>query len=187
MKINEDNFIQELKRKNEKALEYAVDAYGNIVYRVVCSVLNSLENSGPIDECVNDIFMSIWNNIDSFDEQKGRFKSWLTAVAKYKAIDYNRKISRQETAEDIDEHKLSSLDNTENIIISHENKKELLSLIHSLKDMDKEIFIRRYFMYEDIDSIAKYFNMSRSSVDTRLSRSRKYLKEKLICLKEEVI
>ncbi|MCR2022778.1 hypothetical protein [Blautia pseudococcoides] len=31
MKINEDNFIEQLKFWNEKALEYVIDNYGSIV------------------------------------------------------------------------------------------------------------------------------------------------------------
>ncbi len=50
-------------------------------------------------------------------------------------------------------------------------------MIKNLKGMDREIFIRRYLIQEDIVDIA-------SVVDNRLSRSRKILKEKLEILKK---
>ena len=43
MKINEDNFIEQLKFRNEKALEYVIDNYGRIVKSVVKKHLFSLE------------------------------------------------------------------------------------------------------------------------------------------------
>lgn len=55
-----------------------------------------------------------------------------------------------------------------------------------MKDEDREIFIRRYFLYEDIENIAKTFGVDRNLIDKRLSRGRKFLKEKLVLLKGEI-
>lgn len=57
-------------------------------------------------------------------------------------------------------------------------------MIKDLKGMDREIFIRRYLIQEDIVDIANYLGVNRSVVDNRLSRSRKILKEKLEILKK---
>ena len=35
MKINEENFIIQLRRKNEKALDYVIDNYGWIIKSIV--------------------------------------------------------------------------------------------------------------------------------------------------------
>ena len=184
--INENNFIQQLKMRNAAALDFAVDNYSSLVFKVVRSVLSSSFYSQYIEECVNDIFLSAWNNIESFDEEKGNFRYWITAVAKYKAIDYKRKLFRQSTSECIDDYSLSDEDSTENILVSKETKKELLKAINDMKDEDREIFIRRYFLYEDIENIAKTFGVDRNLIDKRLSRGRKFLKEKLVLLKGEI-
>lgn len=70
------------------------------------------------------------------------------------------------------------------MIISKENKDEIINMIKDLKGMDREIFIRRYLIQEDIVDIASYLGVNRSVVDNRLSRSRKILKEKLEILKK---
>ncbi|WP_373845511.1 sigma factor-like helix-turn-helix DNA-binding protein, partial [Clostridium sp.] len=62
-----------------------------------------------------------------------------------------------------------------------------LEAINKMNSRDKEIFIRRYFLYEGIENIAKSFGVDRGLVDKRLSRGRKFLKEKLIVLKGEVL
>lgn len=77
--------------------------------------------------------------------------------------------------------------NIEGEIISKENRKEILDLINSMKEVDREIFIRRYFLDEDIELISQKVNMNRANVDNRLSRGRKFLKEKLDFFKKEVI
>lgn len=77
-----------------------------------------------------------------------------------------------------------SKEQVENLIVSKENKDEIIKTIKDLKGMDREIFIRRYLIQEDIVDIANYLGVNRSVVDNRLSRSRKILKEKLEILKK---
>lgn len=187
MKIDKNNFIEEIKRKNPRALDFVVDTYSGLVFKVVHTILNSSFHSQHVEECVNDVFWTVWNNIESFDKEKGNFKYWITAVAKYKAIDYKRKLFRQSTDECIDDCTIIDEVSTEKIIISKENREELLKAISGMKDEDKEIFIRRYFLDEGIENIAKAFGVERNLVDKRLSRGRKFLKEKLIPLKGEIL
>lgn len=186
MRIDDSNFIDQIKKKNSKALEFIVNTYGNLVYKVAYSVLYRGNDISCIEECVNDVFLCLWNNIDSFDQSKGNFKNWLIAVTKYKAIDYKRKICRQANPECIDDYSLADDENTEKIIIEKENREELLALINSMDPVDREIFIRRYFLDEEISNIADKLSIRRSAVDNRLSRGRKSLKKKFSALKGEL-
>ena len=187
VELDEKDFIKLMKRKNTKALDYVVDNYSNLVFKVVHSVLNSSFHSQSTEECVNDVFFSVWNNIESFDEEKGNFKYWIIAIAKYKAIDYKRKLFKQTNTATIDDHIFSDEASIENMLISKENSKELLKAINDMKQEDREIFIRKYFLYEKVDSIAKAFGVDRNVVDKRLSRGRKILKAKLMPLKGEIV
>jgi RNA polymerase sigma-70 factor (ECF subfamily) len=78
---------------------------------------------------------------------------------------------------------LESKEQVESLIISKENKNEVIKLIKELNEIDREIFIRRYLVQEDIVDIANSLGMNRSAVDNRLSRGRKVLKKKLIFLR----
>jgi len=187
VKIDEHNFTEQIKKENAKALEFVVENYSNLVFKVVRTVLNSNFHSQNADECVNDVFWAVWNNIKSFDYEKGNFKYWITAIAKYKAIDYKRKLFEKGKNKCLDECDFRSEINVENILISKENKQEVLTAINTLKPDDREIFIRRYFLYEKVEDIAKIFGIDRNVVDKRLSRGRKSLKAKLMPLKGEVI
>lgn len=187
MNINGDNYLGELKKKNTKALDFVVDLYGNLVYKAVYSVLGSGFEIHSIDECINDVFLAIWSNIESFHSERGNFKSWIIAISKYKAIDYKRKLYKEKSLECIDDIVIREDQEIEKLIILEENREELLHAINELKDVDKKIFIRRYFLDEDIDNIAKELGMNRGAVDNRLSRGRKVLREKLSFSKEGVV
>lgn len=180
MRINEQNFIREIKNRNQQGLEFVVDHYSNLVFKIVGSVLNSRFYHQYVEECSNDVFLAVWNHISSFDEEKGEFKHWIAAVAKYKAIDYQRKLYKHHNVECIDDYALNDEVSLERIVVSKENKEELLHAIHTMNDDDREIFIRRYFLQENIETIANNFGVDRNWVDQRLSRGRKVLRKNLI-------
>ena len=89
MKITEENFIQQLKKRNEKALEYVINNYGWILKTVIKKHLHYLPNY--YEECMNDCLLAIWNNIDAYDVKRNSFSNWIGKIAKYKSIDYVRK------------------------------------------------------------------------------------------------
>jgi len=62
VKIDENNFIEQIKKKNPKAIEFVVDKYINLVFKVVRTVLNSKFEAQHSEECVNDVFWAVWNN-----------------------------------------------------------------------------------------------------------------------------
>ena len=101
MKINEENFLDQLKKKNEKALDYVIDTYGWIIKSVIKKHLYNLQSVQ--DECINDVLLGLWNNIDKFDENKSEFKNWIAGIAKFKAIDYKRKYLRELDNENVDD------------------------------------------------------------------------------------
>ncbi|AET68249.1 RNA polymerase sigma factor, sigma-70 family [Desulfosporosinus orientis DSM 765] len=179
------NFIANIKRKNIRALEFVVDHYSSMVYKVIRSVLPASDCEAISEECMNDVFWLVWCNIHSFDETKGDFKSWIAAIAKYKAIDCKRKMYKQGQWLSISDGTIYEETSTEEIVVTKENRKELMNAINDMKDEDREIFIRRYFLGEGIENIAKAFSVDRNVVDKRLSRGRQYLKEKLVFWKGE--
>ncbi len=77
MKVDEGNFIRELKYKNPQALDYFIDIYGPLVKGITTKVLYSLGNDGIMEECMSDILMAVWINIEKYNEDKGSFQKWL--------------------------------------------------------------------------------------------------------------
>ncbi|WP_234117219.1 sigma-70 family RNA polymerase sigma factor [Clostridium hydrogenum] len=170
MKINDDNFLLEMKNKNTRALEFIIDCYSNLVFKAVLNVLGS-ENRESAKECVNDIFLLVWNKHHLYNPEKSSFKNWLLAISKYKAIDYKRKLSRHTTLE-LEENLLFTDKDLEGSYILKEKKEELLTLLDNGNKIDKEIFIRKYLLDEDTDIIAQKLKLSKGAVYNRLWRTK---------------
>ena len=77
MKVNEKNFIKRLQKGKEDALEWAYDKYIPLIKGIVSKVLLRFEDKGIIDECINDIFLSVWNHCDKFTGDENNFKNWI--------------------------------------------------------------------------------------------------------------
>ena len=185
MKINEENYLIELCKKNEKALEYIIDKYSAIVNGVVRKVLLPLENNGLIEECISDIFFSVWNNIGKFSGENEKFKNWIAGISKYKAIDYYRKYSNEKyKTSDIDKHNLQDSQSIEEDIIIGIETRKVLDLINFLKEPDKSIFVMKFLFGYSSRKISEKLGIGEGTINTKVSRARKRLRAKYTTLEE---
>lgn len=185
MRVNDKNYIHLLKKKKESALYFVVDKYHPLVKGITLKVLSSLNKDNLIDECINDIYMQVWNNINKFHGENEDFKKWIAAIARFRAIDYYRKHIKlcHTSIEEIAELSSTSL---EDQVIFTENKEELIECINSLGKPDCNIFIMKYFLGYNSQEIADKLSLTKASVDNRLSRGKKKLKCKLSNIMEVI-
>ncbi len=185
MKISETNLPKQLQKKNIKALDFLVDNYSNLLYKVIFNVLGSYKDKGIIEECLNDVFLSIWDNANMFSGKPEKFVNWICIISKYKSIDYQRKLSKNNELVNIDNCNIPCDLTPEDIILANESRDEMLRYINEMNDIDKKIFLMRFYLKESINDIAFKLNISRNVVDTRLYRGKKLLKQKLESSKKE--
>lgn len=186
MKSNENNYIKRLKAGHEDALDYIIDNYLPLVKGAIYKILGQFRDEGFIEECINDVFLSVWNNAGKFQGDTGNFKQWIFAISKFKAIDFYRK--KIKTAEMIlDTIEITSENALEDEIIIKENENEILQLINGFDPIDRDIFILKFFLGYKSDEIALKLNTTKASVDNRIYRGKKKLREKALKLKLEVV
>lgn len=185
-KSNDENFIRRMKSGKEDALEWTYDKYIAFVKSIVYKILIKFNDAGAVDECINDIFISVWNNIKKFNGDENSFRNWIGAIARFKAIDYYRALSKKCEEELKDEH-LSKEDSLDYDIIQNENRKEIFELLNTLEETDKKIFIMKYFLGMKAEEISRKLNITKIAVDGRIYRNKKKLKKKADELNLEVI
>ena len=175
MKIKEGNFISQLRKKNEKALDYVIDNYGWVIKSIVYKHLYNLKSVQ--NECINDILLGIWNNIDSFDESKSEFKNWVAGMAKFKSIDYKRKYLKDLEYENIDNLNISVSDNTHKEVIKDELDEDILDMLNCLKENDKDLFYKLYVEEKEINDVITETGLKRDVIYNRLSRGKKRIQK----------
>lgn len=166
--MQDDNFIEQLKKENPKALDYVFDKYGNLIFKVAYAILNNRELS---EECVNDVLMKIWKNIKTFNKGNEKFKAWIIVITKYTAIDLLRKEKKHgntvpfEAQEEKSTYLESNLENKE-------IKDKLLSAIKSFNKENEDIFFKRFFLDYSIRDISKSTGISENAISNRIRRGK---------------
>ena len=184
MKINEQNYLNELLNRNEEALEYIIDNYSALVNGVVRNVLNSLCNEGLIEECISDIFLGVWNNIDKFKGDNSKFKSWIAGISKYKAIDYYRKYKKGQE-DNIENYCISDNSNLEEKVICGIETDKVMKLISEFKEPDKSIIVMKFLLGYSSKKISQCLGLTSMCVDTKICRARKKIKSQYIAVNKE--
>lgn len=172
--------VKLIKSKDEKGLELLINTYIDNIHYISNSIIGNYGEKEDIQECVSDILLDIWNNINQFDDSRGTFKTFILIKSKYKALDYKRKLVnknnrlKEQNIEDINNLKTEDTSKYTNEIVD-----EVIEIIKQFKEPDKTYFYLRYFRDYDLSSIAKMFNDTKSGVENRLYRSRLKIKNKL--------
>lgn len=175
MKIDEDNFIDQLHMKNEDALMYVIDEYGGLVKAVIRKNMPCLKQKQ--EECFNDVLLSVWEHTDSFQSENNSFRNWIAAIAKYKSIDYMRKHryeSEKFVYDEMEDFELPVQDRVE--ILDNEISARTEELLSVLKPRDREILIRIYADEEPVEQVSRDLNIKKPVIYNRISRAKKKLR-----------
>lgn len=68
-----------IKNRNEKGMELLINEYASLIKAIVKKHLYNLPQHH--EECINDVYLGIWNNIASFNKEKNILKNWIAAIA----------------------------------------------------------------------------------------------------------
>lgn len=170
MKIEEGNFVSQLKLRNEKALDYVIIQYGGLIKSVVKKQLYHLKDYE--EDCINEVFLAIWTNIAYFDQSKNTFKNWAAGIARYKAIDYVRKYIKVLNSETGDAPEVMAEDQALVAMLEQGLSEELEQMLGCLKAEDRALFVQRYVDEKDMAEISLNTGLDKAVIYNRLSRGK---------------
>ena len=101
---SDEDLAQRLQQRDPEALETLISRYSREVYYFIRLVLDGIGVSQDAEECVNDLFIAVWQEIDTFDPSRGTLRTWLTMRAKYIALERRGQLCSRQT------HTLQSAD-----------------------------------------------------------------------------
>ncbi|MHC1750561.1 MAG: sigma-70 family RNA polymerase sigma factor [Cellulosilyticaceae bacterium] len=173
-RINENNFIKYLRKRDECALDYVIDHYSGLIRSIIRKHLGGLGSFE--EECMNDVLLAVWNNIESFEDAENSFKNWIAAISKYKSIDYKRKYIRLLQEQNLEEVCGRNSNNIEEGVLQQEICEDIEALLMCLPEGERELLRAHYIDDETVMELAEEIGVKPSAIYNRLSRSRKKLK-----------
>ena len=177
MRANKNNFITLLRSRKEEGILYVIENYGGILKFIVRKRLSSFPDQ--VEECMNDIFLGIWRNIDSFDEKKGSFLNWACGVARLESIDMLRRIRREKSTISIDDVEIAQEDQALLAIVEQELSEETEEILNCLSAKDRELFRRVFMEEEEPEEAGNAMGISRDNVYVRIFRGRKKIRKSI--------
>ena len=167
--------------RDERALSETEQKYGRYCF---CVANNILSNEQDSEECVNDTLNKTWNAIPP--QRPNSLKLFLARIARNLAFDKVKSQTRQKRGGG---ELMLALDEISEIISddysieaeleSNGLMQSVNSFLHTVGEREANVFIRRYFFLDSIESIAKVYRISEANTNKILSRTRAGLREYL--------
>lgn len=170
----EQELIAALKLRREEAFGYLYDHYAAALNGVI---LNIIPEKHTATDLLQDVFIKIWRQIDSYDPSRARLYTWMFTIARTMAIDHVRSRSWQ-----------NNLRNSTLTERSHEladtgklpsDELGLRKMVHTLKEEHKAVLELSYFQGYTQEEIARLLNIPVGTVKTRLRAAIVQLKKKI--------
>ena len=171
-----DEIIKSLNERDPSALSDIAEDYAPLLSSIARNLGLSTSDA---EECMNDAYLEVWNTIPPAKPKSIRV--YVCMIMRRLVIDRIRYNSAQKRSNSIyievmDE--LSDCVNMENALITELTVNDAVNdFLKSQPPKYKEIFIRRYFEFESVKSIARDLLTPSNTVVKRLSRMRNELKK----------
>ena len=82
--MSQDELLVLIYKKDEKAFTHLYDRYAKSLFAVIST---HIKNTEEAEDILQEVFIKIWNNLDSYNENKGRFYTWILNIARNTSID----------------------------------------------------------------------------------------------------
>lgn len=141
-----------LKLKDKTAFGEFYDNYSGALYSVILRILNGDEESSQ--DVLQDTFVKIWKNMDSYDASKGSLFTWILNIARNTAIDKTRQKRN---------YSIQSLEDSVRIVdlkFNHTSNTDKIGLKEAIKNLKPE--------YQSVIDLAYFGGFTQEEISTHL-------------------
>lgn len=161
--MTQEEIVSKILRKDSSSFTYLYDHYSKSLYGVI---FNLIKNKEEAEDVLQEVFVKIWNNIDSYNESKGRLYTWMLNIARNTTIDKLRSKNYKKSAQNL------STDNFVNLL--DDNSKEtskidaigIKALLRRLKPKCIELFELLFFQGYTQQEASEELNIPLGTVKT---------------------
>lgn len=169
---SEIELITLLKQREQSAFGYLYDHYAGSLYSII---LNIVPDKDLASDVLQEVFIKIWKQIESYDTIKGRLFTWMLNIARNASIDAVRSKGYQKNQQ--------SRELTENVFYAggsteiNTDKIGLRKVVNNLKEDYRVLIVLSYFEGFTQEEISKMLGIPLGTVKTRMRSALIQLKQ----------
>lgn len=154
-----------LMERDEQALRIVIDRYGSLVHGVARRVI---AEPTLAEEVAQDTFLALWRRPGAFDPQRGSLQTWLSSVARNKAVDLVRKEESLRRTKDSLAKEATLTLQLEEPAIGLEERQEVKMALSRLTEVQREALVLAYFGGRTYREVAQELNIPEGTAKTRM-------------------
>lgn len=96
--MTQEELLEQIYKKDGRAFTLLYDMYSKSLYGIIFNILKDKEES---EDVLQEVFVKIWKNIDTYNTSKGRFFTWILNIARNASIDRLRSKSHNNSQKNL--------------------------------------------------------------------------------------
>lgn len=171
---NDQHFINKVLQGDVNSFAQLVDNYKNMVFSLALKMVKSREEAEEISQ---DTFIKAYQNLPKF-QGDSKFSTWLYKIAYHTSLDAIKKNKNNNNTVEINEvnyHKIASLDNTLQYLERKERAKLMDDCLLKLPEDERSIIWMFYYEELSLKEICDITSLTETNLKVKLHRARKRL------------
>jgi len=162
-KYSETELVMLLKQRHQPAFSYLYDNYSGALHSIILNIVSDYDLANDV---LQEVFVKIWRQIESYDDAKGRLFTWMLNIARNASIDTVRSKGFQNSRQnrELNESVYESAGSTSLAT----DQIGLRKVVNQLKEEYKTLVELSYFQGYTQDEISKILEIPLGTVKTRL-------------------
>ena len=172
--MNEQEIIELILARDECGMDALLTHYGPLMRYIIAPILTNDEDR---EECLSEAAMRVWDKITQYDNNRGSFNAWLTAIARNTALNRLRRATIEDS--DIPESTPAPEPTPEEQLLRKERQAAVERALKQLSQSERSLFYRKYYYLQSTAQIASELGMTERAVEGKLYRLKKRLRKML--------
>lgn len=164
-KIEEQQLIALLYGQDKDAFSYLYDNYSAALFGVILRIVIKEESA---EDVLQETFVKIWSNFQSYDKTKGKLFTWMVNIARNLAIDKTRSKNFQKEQKNFSTDKnVDYIDSQKSTEFKPDNI-GVRELLNKLPGDQKQLIDMAYFQGYTQQELAENLQMPLGTVKTKM-------------------
>jgi RNA polymerase sigma-70 factor (ECF subfamily) len=158
--------------RSQRALEELYRRYRSMLRSVINRVMNS---DADADDVLQDVFIQVWNQAQSYSPEKGHLLGWLITMARRRALDrvrqmcaYKNATDRYEKAVEPTKPSFYETSTVDREVWKNELQERMDKLMHKLPEAQRQAVRLTFFQGLSQREIAAHLSVPLGTIKTRI-------------------